>query len=614
MHTIIHVTHEAIDHLGGIGTVLQGLLTSTQYRARVARSILVGPLPYPDRPVADPRHRLGEHATACHYSGPDHHDPRGLGALLHPVEAAFGTKLVFGTRTFHAPGDESRSAEADVLLVDVSNPSRDQLSIMKWFLHEHHAIESHRYEHSWDYEEYTRLAAPAYYALSALLAQGGSGGNLRAGTGPAVVIAHEFMGVPTALRCGHDRARFRTLFHAHECSTARRITENLPGFDCAFYPAMNHAMTLGQSVGEVFGDQSDFGRHALVARTHVLDGVMAVGPETADELKFLSPQMRSSRTRVVYNGLPARVVTPADKARSRALVDAWLEKTLGHKPDYLITHVTRPVPSKGLWRDLALCQHLAGLLAKRGKSAVYLLLTCAAPTRSTQDVTSMVQRYNWPVAHQIGYPDLVGPEADLYNAMQTLHAQLERQGPGPRDAMKALLVNQFGFSAQRLGTNAPPELTTGDLRRAADVELGMSTYEPFGIAQLEPLHAGAICVTSTVCGCMGLVKRAMTELGLTACELVLPADFAGVWSAAGGQATSAAQAHAAKDMTSDQRLAIEDELCRTLAIELDRRLPVTQAQRDAHLALGQRLAQLMSWDHVVETDFMPAVEAAFARE
>jgi hypothetical protein len=180
--------------------------------------------------------------------------------------------------------------------------------------------------------------------------------------------------------------------------------------------------------------------------------------------------------------------------------------------------------------------------------------------------------------------------------------------------MKALLVNQFGFSAQRLGTNAPPELTTGDLRRAADVELGMSTYEPFGIAQLEPLHAGAICVTSTVCGCMGLVKRAMTELGLTACELVLPADFAGVWSAAGGQATSAAQAHAAKDMTSDQRLAIEDELCRTLAIELDRRLPVTQAQRDAHLALGQRLAQLMSWDHVVETDFMPAVEAAFARE
>jgi len=609
MHTIIHVTHEAVDHLGGIGTVLQGLLTSAQYRAKVGRSILVGPLPYPDRAVSDPMARLGEHPTACYYSGPDRHDPVGLGALLSPIEHAFGTRIVYGSRTFHAPGDEHNTADADLLLFDVSNPNRDQLSTFKWFLHEHHGIESQRYEHSWDYEEYTRLAAPAYHALCSLLALAAGPGSNRSGAPPAVVIAHEFMGVPTALRCGGDRARFRTLFHAHECSTARRITEHLPGFDSAFYPAMNNAMAKNQSVGEVFGDQSDFGRHALVSRTHVLDGVMAVGPETADELRFLSPAMRTSRTRVVYNGLPARPVTPADRARSRALVDQWLTATLGHRPDYLLTHVTRPVPSKGLWRDLTLCKHLAKHLAAKGKTAAYLLLTCAAPTRSFMQASSMAERYRWPFAHQLGYPDLVGPEIDLYREMQTFNASLDTAKDGTRGSVHAILVNQFGFSRQRLGPNAPEALTTADLRRAADVELGMSTYEPFGIAQLEPLHAGAICVTSTVCGCMGLVKRAISELKLDRCDLVLPADFAGVTA----PTPTDAQAHAAQHMTDAQRLEIEDRLCAQLAAQLADRLPTTQAQRDAHLALGQKLAGLMSWDRVVETDFMPAVEAALTR-
>src|SRR6185295_3796902 len=101
------------------------------------------------------------------------------------------------------------------------------------------------------------------------------------------------------------------------------------------------------------------------------------------------------------------------------------------------------------------------------------------------------------------------PEVDLYHAMQSFNVQTEKlTQAGQPPAIKSVLVNQFGFSKERLDADAPAELTTADLRRAADVELGMSTYEPFGIAQLEPLHAGAICVTSTVCGCMGLVRRA----------------------------------------------------------------------------------------------------------
>ena len=43
MQTVVHVTHEAIQKIGGIGAVLQGLLTSRVYLDQVPRNILVGP-------------------------------------------------------------------------------------------------------------------------------------------------------------------------------------------------------------------------------------------------------------------------------------------------------------------------------------------------------------------------------------------------------------------------------------------------------------------------------------------------------------------------------------------------------------------------------------------
>src|SRR2546421_12490872 len=43
MQTVVHVTHEAIQKIGGIGAVLQGLLTSRTYLDKAPRNILVGP-------------------------------------------------------------------------------------------------------------------------------------------------------------------------------------------------------------------------------------------------------------------------------------------------------------------------------------------------------------------------------------------------------------------------------------------------------------------------------------------------------------------------------------------------------------------------------------------
>ena len=41
---VVHVTHEAIQKMGGIGAVLDGLLTTPSYNGAIERTFLVGPL------------------------------------------------------------------------------------------------------------------------------------------------------------------------------------------------------------------------------------------------------------------------------------------------------------------------------------------------------------------------------------------------------------------------------------------------------------------------------------------------------------------------------------------------------------------------------------------
>ena len=44
MKTLVHVTHEAVVKVGGIGAVLHGLFTSRSYAREFGRSLLIGPL------------------------------------------------------------------------------------------------------------------------------------------------------------------------------------------------------------------------------------------------------------------------------------------------------------------------------------------------------------------------------------------------------------------------------------------------------------------------------------------------------------------------------------------------------------------------------------------
>lgn len=584
--TVAHVTHEATEKLGGIGAVLEGLIACPAYQRRVRRSILVAPL-FVKEPGVDPRRRIGEDATEVLYSGPDRLDPKGFGALLRPIEWAFGTPIVYGRRTLRMDVDHGAEGEAEVLLVDVSNPDPRRLGEFKHALYERFGLHCHRYEKSWDFEEYCRLAPTAWHALMALMGPEEF---------PGVLISHEYMGMCTALAAAMDpMRRLRTVFHAHECSTARRLVETLPGHDVAFYGAMRTALAHGQHLSAVFGDQSEHPRHALISLAGRLDVTLAVGEATADEMRFLGRESEKSNVRVCFNGVPSEDVSFEGVTRSRGMVLDWAERVYGFRPDYLFTHVTRPVVSKGVWRDLRVLAHMEQGLKARGQRGLYLLLTSAGRVRTWDETARMRERYGWPADHHEGWPDLVGPEVGLWHDIRVFNNP-GRAGAG---AIVAGMVNQFGFTGPRLGPDAPESMTVADLRRAADIEFGQSTYEPFGIAQLEPLHAGAICVPSAVCGCVGFARREIRALGWNEADtgVLLVADY------------TAESPERPLAVTQAERDAAEEVVAADVARRLLARLPRTWEGRRPLLEMGRTLAERMTWSRVCEEMFLPALDS-----
>jgi hypothetical protein len=389
--------------------------------------------------------------------------------------------------------------------------------------------------------------------------------------------------------------QFRTVFHAHECGTARRLVESHPGHDTAFYNILQQARTRKLYVDQVFGDQSDSVRHALVSRSHVCDAIVAVGDLVAEELHFLGPHFDHHTIDLVYNGVPPLRVTIDAVQQSRRMVADYAERLLDWRPDVLMTHVTRPVISKGIWRDIQVCHELDSHFANTGHAGVLFIVTSAGGTRRPQDVLHMESEYGWPRHHREGFPDLVGPEIDFNWMVEQFNATHRN--------IQVVLINQFGWSAERLGHRAPRHMNFGDLRRAADIEFGMATYEPFGISPLEPLGAGTICVISSVCGCKGFVDEITANKPV---DNVLVADYT--------RLDSQRTINELLAMTQADRDVIERRVARSVADELMRRLPQNDDQRRDLLDAGQRLVSLMGWDQVLAAKPLPMLRRVFSDE
>jgi glycosyltransferase involved in cell wall biosynthesis len=570
MSTLVHITHEAHEKMGGIGAVLEGLLTTRAYQNAVDRTLLVGnanlPLARPSDVIQSILYETGGEKSTATVTPP-------LIETFNKIEASYGVRLLYARRTVPCPL-ETRRASVDLLLLDVRGALVGPVNALKGELWKAYALESQRFENDWSFEEWVRLASPALDAVAAIL-----GDDIAC----AALVSHEFMGLPAVLAARLRMPDLKTIYWAHEVPAVRDLIENEAGQRLIFDQAMETHLGLDNYEARL-RDWGGF-KHALVTRASNAHCVFAVSDRVENELRLLSPDFSRIPVEVVYNGLPVRPITPAMRQASREMLAGYVECLVGFRPDFVFTHVARPVASKAIERDLAVLEHLDDILADRGQTAVLLVLATDGGRRDIDVVRQMEAAYHWPYSHRVGWPDLVKGEVPIGQAAEQYNAWAR--------ATRTVLINQFGLSRQTCGDRVPAEMTMQDLRQGSDVEFGQSSYEPFGIAQLETLAFGGISVITSVCGCAQLLTRVA---GDRMPPNVLVAHY-------GAQPSSPPI-----PITENDTRRIEHEVAARLAKELAARLPSQPEAFAELLDSGWALAEKMSWQSVCREFFVPALE------
>ena len=161
--TVVHVTHEAIGKIGGIGAVLQGFFTCKSYLDSIDRSIIISPLFTTEGSVLD---RLGENGEVL-YSSIDGLINPAYAPAFRKLESYYNTGIVYGRRTFIDEQTGIKSSP-EVLLIDVRYVNKGITNDFKKRLYEEFGISSLMYENLWEYEQYIRLAPVAIAVLKAL--------------------------------------------------------------------------------------------------------------------------------------------------------------------------------------------------------------------------------------------------------------------------------------------------------------------------------------------------------------------------------------------------------------------------------------------------------------
>ena len=208
MQTVVHVTHEAIQKIGGIGAVLHGLLTSPVYLAK-------RPAQHPRRPVLARRRATASSASARRARSSTAASTRiyrsPLAARFREIEQAFDVGIIYGRRRF-VDKDTGVISTPEVLLIDVSRYDAEEDRRVQV-----RAVEEVRHR---------QQQVRAHLGLRAVHAPGRAGDRRAARAGraaaplePCVILSHEYMGMPDG--AGGDpgeatQTNFRTIFYAHE--------------------------------------------------------------------------------------------------------------------------------------------------------------------------------------------------------------------------------------------------------------------------------------------------------------------------------------------------------------------------------------------------------------
>ena len=595
----IHITHEAAKKIGGIGSVLSGMCTSETYLKHFDRTLFFGPL-FDDRPNPEYEkeiaiERLGGKATVL-FSSIDNISGSKYDVLFYDMKKKYGIEVVYGEKTLYDEIYPDKSNTIEILLLGISSMNPEYLNLFKFKIWEKFKFSCENFEKDWDFEQYLRIAVPFNEICDGLFEK----------RGKSIYFSHEYMGIASCLavlmrESSDDNKTCKghyVYFHAHELTTARTITEKYPAHDVCFYRYLEKDLKENISMETRFGSQKHNPRNELVKLTKHFDGVFAVGDWVKKEYLYLNPDADEKKIHICYNGTPAPNHSFETKTKARKKIKEYCENLFNFTPDVIMSHVTRLVISKGIWRDISLLEELDKKFTKDKIKGFFVLLSSLIGNgRTDTEAKEMEENYGWPVLHKEGYPDLLGYEEDIYWASQYFNAKSH--------SIKMVFINQFGFTPARVGKRLPKGTTFADLRLASDAEFGMSIYEPFGIAQIETIPFGGIAIMTKACGSAFLLEKTYVK------EKQKPYfifDFASISEKSLDDKVSLEENKDVSwlNMSSQEREEIEKSIIKKNIDKVYKILPKTDDQRKEVFLICKKHIDKLSWNEVIKS--MPFFE------
>ena len=571
MKIAIHITHEAVQKIGGIGSVISGLCSSDVYKNYFDKTVLYGPLFYNPGDIFS---KLGKGGKVL-YSNRDYFDEGNFDLIFKPIIQKYNINIVYGKRLISNEFNPLKNIEADILLIDINGMNSKEIEIFKFKLWEKYKIESLKFENNWDYEQYLRIAIPYIEILKSLYNENNEFYH----------FSHEYMGICSALSTLFEKKFYKsnTIYYAHEISPVRSIIESKPGHDIMFYLKMEDDIKKGISLLERYPEEANNPRAVLVKKTVCFDLIFAVSDLVKKEYIYLNPEIDEKKIKVVYNGIPIRYIDKKEKNEARSIVKEYCKSIFNFEPDYIFSHVGRMVLSKGFWRDFSFLFYLDEKLKSIGATGFFILISSLIGTgRESSDVFNMEKDYGWPAHHREGWPDLVGMEIDIYNFLNIFNAKSR--------SIKAIFLNQFGFSRRKCGFRLDEKAEFIHLRASSDAEFGFSIYEPFGIAQLETIPFGGFAFLSTTCGSYYLLKNSYEKNDIK--------PFLGVDFILEGQKYINQKGIDPIDIDIDLRTEIENRSfynMKELAFNL---LPKDDNEREKFLSIFQGESNKIGWESI----------------
>ena len=576
MSQAIHITHEAAKKIGGIGAVLSGMCTSSIYHSFFDRTVFYGPL-FDDKENTSldldiAINRLGGDAEVL-YSSLDKIYNSIYDDFFNLINNKYSIDILYGTKILYDEIHPQKKNKIEILLVGIKHINQELLDLFKFQLWEKYGFSCKDFENNFDFEQYLRIALPFRIITEEIFTD----------KKKTIYFSHEYMGVASCLAIDLQKKQNEKIyFHAHEISTARSVTEKISGHDISFYNLLENDLKNGKTLENRFGLQKHNPRNELIKLAKLFDGIMAVGDWVKKEYCYLVNDVDVDKINICYNGIPVPNYSFNSKKKARKKLQDYCDNLYNFVPDVIMTHVTRLVISKGLWRDISILEKLDDYFTKdKLKGFMVILSTIIGSGRTSDEIGKMETDYGWPVMHKEGYPDLIGYENDIYWSCQYFNAKSK--------SIKVVFINQYGFTQNKVGSRLPEDTSFADLRLASDVELGLSVYEPFGIAQIETIPFGGVAILTKACGSSFLLEKSFKDEEL---KPYLVLDF-----------TEDSNEKSEVDLLNlslQEREEIEKQIIAKHINEIYNIIPKSEAQRKQIFDLCKKHLNKLSWDEVIK--------------